>query len=112
MFTDAGIRTSGGAGPEVGEASVVASNIGKMLSSRAVEDCDDQTVSSVATGTVEFVFTDAGIRTRDGAGAEFGEAPVVARNIGKMLSSRVVEDCGGIRGKRAARKTLRQSKKA
>ena len=54
------------------------------------------------------MFTDAGIRTRGGAGAEFGEASVVARNIGKMLSSRVVEDCGGIRGKRAARKTLRQ----
>jgi hypothetical protein len=40
---------------------------------------------------VDFVFTDAGIRTRGGAGAEFSEASVVARNIGKMLSSRVVE---------------------
>ena len=58
------------------------------------------------------MFTDAGIRTSGGAGPEVGEASVVARNIGKMLSSRVVEDCGGIRGKRAARKTLRQSKKA
>ena len=41
---------------------------------------------------MECVFTDAGIRTRGGAGAEFGEASVVVRNIGKMLSSRVVEE--------------------
>ena len=77
-----------------------------------VANGDDQTVRE-RPGTVDFVFTDAGIRTSGGAGPEVGEASVlVASNIGKMLSSRVVEDCGGIRGKRAARKTLRQSKKA
>jgi hypothetical protein len=63
---------------------------------------------------VDFVFTAA------------GSGPVVARdrswvklqwwrgNIGRMLSSRAVEDCGGVRGKRVARKTHRAlgSKKA